>query len=44
MVVDNTTVKGVARKGACLKSAVLNNAVVGALEHLRELQCGLSVG
>ncbi|KAJ9471694.1 hypothetical protein DIPPA_13254 [Diplonema papillatum] len=43
VVVDNTTVKGVARKGACLKSAVLNNAVVRGLERVRSLNCALSV-
>ncbi len=43
VVVDNTTVKGVARKGACLKSAVLNDAVVTSLETLREKECPFSI-
>ncbi|KAJ9470058.1 Retrovirus-related Pol polyprotein from transposon opus [Diplonema papillatum] len=43
LVVDNTTVKGVARKGACLKSPVLNEAVVSSLEHLRALECPVSM-
>ena len=43
VVVDNTTVKGVARKGACLKSQVLNQAVVKALEYLRSQNCLFSI-
>ena len=43
IVVDNTTVKGVARKGACLKSAILNDAVVRSLEMLRDRECLFSI-
>ncbi|KAJ9447008.1 hypothetical protein DIPPA_20572 [Diplonema papillatum] len=43
VVVDNTTVQGVARKGACLKSAVLNDSVVSGLERVRSLRCAVSV-
>lgn len=43
LVVDNTTVQGVARKGASLKSQVLNGAVVEALENLRKRNCSFSV-
>lgn len=43
VVVDNTTVQAVSRKGMCVKSRVLNDAVVGALRHLRAKQCSLSV-
>ena len=43
VVVDNTTVKGVARKGACVRSRRLNDAVVGALEILRLRRCTMSM-
>ncbi len=43
LVVDNTTVHAVARKGACLKSHVLNGAVIEALENLRQRNCSFSV-
>ncbi|KAJ9465919.1 hypothetical protein DIPPA_32360 [Diplonema papillatum] len=43
VVVDNTTVQGVARKGSCLRSQVLNDAVVKGLAHLRGLNISVSV-
>ncbi|KAJ9439132.1 hypothetical protein DIPPA_03063 [Diplonema papillatum] len=43
VVVDNTTVKGVARKGSCVRDPVLNRAVVQGLERMRFLGCALSV-
>lgn len=43
LVVDNTTVKGVARKGACLKSPVLNDAVVSSLKDLQSMGCPMSI-
>ncbi|KAJ9447351.1 hypothetical protein DIPPA_60709 [Diplonema papillatum] len=43
IVVDNTTVKGVARKGACVKSKVLNCAVTNGLVRLNHLKCAISV-
>ncbi|KAJ9460226.1 hypothetical protein DIPPA_01041 [Diplonema papillatum] len=43
VVVDNTTVQGVARKGACLRSQTLNDAVVNGLTRLRHMNISLSV-
>ena len=41
--VDNTSVKGVVRKKSCLKDRSLNDAVMGAIRHLKSLSCGFSV-
>ena len=41
--VDNTTVKGVVRKGLCVKDHLLNDAVVRTLTRLKELCCSFSV-
>eukprot|EP00659_Diplonema_papillatum_P006901 gene6901-biopygen6872 len=41
--VDNTSVAGVVRKKLCARSSVLNNAVVGALTHLRQMRVVFSV-
>ncbi|KAJ9435146.1 hypothetical protein DIPPA_06953 [Diplonema papillatum] len=43
VIVDNTSVQGVARKGACLRSHILNDAVVRALLCLQQLKVALSV-
>ncbi|KAJ9435250.1 hypothetical protein DIPPA_05142 [Diplonema papillatum] len=43
VIVDNTSVQGVARKGACLRSRNLNDAVVRALLCLQQLKVALSV-
>ncbi|KAJ9436746.1 hypothetical protein DIPPA_28435 [Diplonema papillatum] len=43
VVVDNTTVQGVARKGFSMRDADLNNAVVSGLARVRTLGCALSV-
>ena len=41
--VDNTTVRSVAHKGVCVKNRELNDAVVEALTHLRNMQCACSI-
>jgi hypothetical protein len=43
IVVDNTTVRWVAKKGVCVKNRELNDAVVGALSHLQDMRCACSV-
>ncbi|KAJ9448705.1 hypothetical protein DIPPA_06353 [Diplonema papillatum] len=43
VVVDNTTVQGVARKGACVRSRVLNDAVMSALLFLKSHDVSVSV-
>ncbi|KAJ9470204.1 hypothetical protein DIPPA_03852 [Diplonema papillatum] len=43
VVVDNTTVQGVARKGFSLRDSNLNNSVVSGLARVRALNCALSV-
>ena len=43
IVVDNTTVRWVAKKGVCAKNRVLNDAVVDALTHLRGMHCACSI-
>ncbi|KAJ9453360.1 hypothetical protein DIPPA_22948 [Diplonema papillatum] len=43
IVVDNTSVQGVARKGSCLRSQVLNDSVVRALLCLQRLNIAFSV-
>ena len=43
VIVDNTTVRHVARKGVCLASQRLNDAVLAALAHLRTLGCACSL-
>ncbi|KAJ9445915.1 hypothetical protein DIPPA_35454 [Diplonema papillatum] len=43
VIVDNTSVKGVARKGACLRSQTLNDAIVNALLCSQRLQVALGV-
>ena len=41
--VDNTSVKGVARKGQCVRNRLLNDAVMTALARLKDLRVSFSV-
>jgi len=43
MIVDNTTVQAVARKGICLANLAINEHVVSSLKHLRALGADFTV-
>ena len=43
VIVDNTTVQAVARKGVCLANLAINEHVVTSLSHLRTLNADFTV-
>lgn len=43
VIVDNTSVAGVARKKHCVRSKPLNDSVIGALKIIMRLKCSFSV-